>query len=356
MQRAARTAEPPTSPPPKSSLQQPPRCWPGQGVPPHRDPQLKPRSVPAAGRQGMCRHGGAVPEAARGQPQAAPQPQAGTTVAKTRPRSRRATSLGQDVPSSRGHAPRADPPLSLLLPWGAETATGPQTVTAPSWGAAPPGSTGTALPGGDTAFPVGPASRALPGRAGGVCGVEAGAGRAAAAALRTTAPCAGSRRRSGSVHSPGGGKGSQGLPVSPPRHSQPPNTPWQRGDTQGIPGKALNKAPPGSAHQVPELDGGDLRLQDGPQAPEEVGGQSEPGGEQPSAPTARRRERDEEGFGDAALSVQQGSGDVPPGKPPRPQGPLRRVPHRLISVSISSSMRACSSCVVSPRRPKSSER
>lgn len=40
----------------------------------------------------------------------------------------------------------------------------------------------------------------------------------------------------------------------------------------------------------------------------------------------------------------------------RDSPPHQHAPHRLISVSISSSMRACSSCVVSPRRPESSER
>lgn len=72
-----------------------------------------------------------------------------------------------------------------------------------------------------------------------------------------------------------------------------PNTLCQRrGDMQGIPraspvqGRAPSTAlpaPRGSTHQVPKLNGGDLRLHNGPQAPEEVGGQSEPDGEQLSA-------------------------------------------------------------------------
>lgn len=95
----------------------------------------------------------------------------------------------------------------------------------PGRGAAPLTARGVAHRGGDTASLACPVARALPGWAGGGCGVEVGTGRAGAAALRSTAPCAGSRPQSGSVHSPGGGKGSQGWPVPPDSPSPPPRHP-----------------------------------------------------------------------------------------------------------------------------------
>lgn len=70
--------------------------------------------------------------------------------------------------------------------------------------------------------------------------------------------------------------------------------------------------PAGSAHQVPELDGGDLGLQDGPEAPEEVRGQGKPVGWGAAVSPA----------GPPALP-HGGSGDqgMYPRTAPRPQGP-----------------------------------
>lgn len=119
-----------------------------------------------------------------------------------------------------------------------------------------------------------------------------------------------------------------------------PDTLCQRkGDVQGIPrasptqGRAPSTAlpaPRGSTHQVPELDGGDLRLHNGPQAPEEVGGQSEPDGEQLSAlpgplvPAPHQWRAGGRGtrtvLGVLPSLSSGGPGDMPPGRTPWPQG------------------------------------
>lgn len=117
-----------------------------------------------------------------------------------------------DVPFPRGH----EPPLPSRLHPGGQPgwAPAPLTVTGPGQAARARGST----PARGQHVPT---ARVLLGRVG-----EAGGGsRAGGSALRSTAPCAGSRPRSGSAHSPGGGeRGVRGClcALAPP---DPPDTP-----------------------------------------------------------------------------------------------------------------------------------
>ena len=108
--------------------------------------------------------------------------------------------MGQQPPPSarghpRGHVPGQThlSPRSAAQPWGAGADTSPRTVTAPiraaqaGGGAAPhpPRSTGEQPTREETPHPwSAPVARALLGRAGGGCGVEAGLGRPLSGALR----------------------------------------------------------------------------------------------------------------------------------------------------------------------------
>lgn len=214
IQGTARTAEP--CAPPQPSLQQPPQPGPAAQAP------LGASSAEARDRpaQRSCDRGseGAAAGSTAG---------AGRDMADVPPL------RGRMSPFSQGARARADPPLSPLrcaALGSRDRQQSPKTITAPGQavraGGQPPGGTEAAPPGGDMVSLDGPVSLALPGWAGGGCGV---AGRAGSAALRTTAPCAGNRPRSGSVHSPGTGKGSQGLPVPPLTPPSPPTPAAEEG-------------------------------------------------------------------------------------------------------------------------------